>query len=561
MTKGIAALLAVTALLVLVYFVFSMSKLFDREGREVDPEDGLPWQGDPSIYAHIRAHIDAETGRLTAEGLELPDETKRSSTGDLRWVAGGLDGAFGHHTEGGESEEKATEIAELLARISRKGKLEDRIRLYRMLEDDAVIDFIDRTLEKAIDLGIAAEPHLHRFARALATESSDRGPVKFGVSLLGLVRDPANKEAISLLGKHEEFTLYSAVALTNLELDSEAALFELAQCVDGWGRIHTVERLAGTPSPEIKDWLLREGYRNTVMYGYLAYTCAKAGGLLDALEADRIDRQLFDATADILQALIEGGPAESIDDYDDAAEVVSRYLGHCQTFPKDLQHFLTLHQIREYLGLGDWSENERIENGWSAELRAELEAKLETLLSGAEWRALAMEGLSSEDEAEFFQADRAAQILEIDTSAIHWKRLKASPSDPGRWFQVMRKATPANIDQILELADKEIPYERIATGPTKELGLGPEFEWHACLDFILQDLHRFPGKGQDVVLAGLGSPSLRNRNMALNALDSWKEEDRAVGEVQSALARALKREPDDGVRKRIQMVMDGKVLE
>lgn len=33
--------------------------------------------------------------------------------------------------------------------------------------------------------------------------------------------------------------------------------------MNGWGRIHVVERLAQTENAEIKHWLLREGYRNS----------------------------------------------------------------------------------------------------------------------------------------------------------------------------------------------------------------------------------------------------------------------------------------------------------
>ena len=44
-----------------------------------------------------------------------------------------------------------------------------------------------------------------------------------------------------------------------------------------------VERLADTQAHDIKRWLVREGYRNTIMYEYLAYTCATAGALAEEL--------------------------------------------------------------------------------------------------------------------------------------------------------------------------------------------------------------------------------------------------------------------------------------
>jgi hypothetical protein len=119
---------------------------------------------------------------------------------------------------------------------------------------------------------------------------------------------------------------FCAVALSNLSNDPEPSLWRLARNVNGWGRIHVVERLAQTENPEIKNWLLREGYRNSVMYEYLAYTCAVAGGLLSALSEDTVDRELLTSTGEILAALIAGGPAENIDDYEDGALAVEMFL-------------------------------------------------------------------------------------------------------------------------------------------------------------------------------------------------------------------------------------------
>jgi hypothetical protein len=46
--------------------------------------------------------------------------------------------------------------------------------------------------------------------------------------------------------------------------------------------------------------------------------------------------------------------------------------------------------------------------------------------------------------------------------------------------------------------------------------------WAAgALDFILQDLRRFPGKGRPLIRAGLQSPVVRNRNMTVRALAAW----------------------------------------
>jgi hypothetical protein len=74
------------------------------------------------------------------------------------------------------------------------------------------------------------------------------------------------------------------------------------------------------------------------------------------------------------------------------------------------------------------------------------------------------------------------------------------------------------IDQIVRLAQAQIPVSQVASGPANAMGLGPEYRFHSCLDFVLQDLKSFPGKGWRLVEAGLKSPVVRNRNMAVNVL-------------------------------------------
>ncbi|MGH9455282.1 MAG: hypothetical protein ACRD2O_15080 [Terriglobia bacterium] len=88
--------------------------------------------------------------------------------------------------------------------------------------------------------------------------------------------------------------------------------------VHGWGRIQIVDRLVRTHDPQIQAWLLREGFRNSVMDEYLACICARADRLHEALKASGVDRPLLDGAAGIFRALIAGGPAEGIDEYEHA---------------------------------------------------------------------------------------------------------------------------------------------------------------------------------------------------------------------------------------------------
>ena len=377
--------------------------------------------------------------------------------------------------------------------------------------------------------------------------------------MLGLFRNAADVEIYQTLGRHDEFTLYCALALGNSEQEPDDALWELARNVSGWGRIHVVERLAQTTHPAIKAWLLREGFRNDVMYEYLAGTCARAGGLLAALSEDQVDQELLTATGEILQALIAGGPAEGIDDYEDACPVIESYLGHMASSAQTVGDYLHVDAIQRYLAGEDACWADRYESGWSPERRDRLRALCEVILSRAAWPERIRVALSNTDEVQFAQADQAAKALGMDTWDIHWRRLQQKPAEPGRWYHVMSGCDEDRIGKVIEFAEANIDRAAIATGAGDELGLGRGFEPHSCLDYVLQDLRRFPGRGALLIESGLKSPVVRNRNMAMNALAAWPREDWPIN-LKKALERAVRCEPKEDVKERMQKVLQGEPL-
>lgn len=171
-----------------------------------------------------------------------------------------------------------------------------------------------------------------------------------------------------------------------------------------------------------------------------------------------------------------------------------------------------------------------------------------------------MEGLRSDGEHAFCNADQAAQALGIDAWEFHWDRLRRSPLDCGCWFDVMKWCDDARIGDVLALAEEHLPIEQIATGPADELGLGPEWNLHSCLENILRDLDRFAGQGARFVEAGLQSPVVRSRNIALHVLSEWRE-GHWPETMRPLLRQMLEFEPDEDVRERIRKVIAGEEIE
>ncbi len=533
----------------------TLSFLFDRH---ITPEN-LPWHGLPAIYTHITTNLD-EHGVLNEAGQTLPDEDRRFQEGDLRWVAGGIDGAIGHHFRGSSDKKRARHIVPLIQEIARNDSQAKKVELYNVLLADDLVGYFDSLLEAMTQLHLEPEPYLRNFARWLALEGTDRGPVKFAIALLGVIGQPKDADVAALLGKHEEFTLYAATAISALLDEPLPHIWDLAKHVSGWGRIHLVERLTNTENPEIQQWLIREGYKNDIMYEYLAYICATAGDLKSALDQETIDEDLLNSAGELLDALIIGGPAEDIDDYADAPVVIRRYLAHLESMAHRLEHFLSAHLIHAYLTELKEQWGQRKKQGWTLETRNTLLQTSQRIMQRPLWQELVRQDLSSDDPTTFYTASQAAEALGIDTWDAHWEKLREQPFDPRHWHEIVRRANEERIMDIVGAAREYLPLDKIATGPEDALGLGEEYVNHHCLDVILQGLGQYPETGQFLVEIALLSPVVRNRNMAIRVLSLWGQH-RWTLEIEQLLQEAFQREPNTEVQERIRRVLDGEPLE
>ncbi|HEX8184591.1 MAG TPA: hypothetical protein VF747_07560 [Blastocatellia bacterium] len=516
-----------------------------------------PWDLRSSIYNHIITHFPPDKPALKEGGETLPDEDRiRGNTG-FGWAPGALDGTFGHHAGFSDSTKLARNILSAFRQLTEKATDERARTLYSLLIQNSAMEYIDQLVEAiAGDQKINAD-RLHAVASWIATESPDREPVKTSIAILGLLARREDRDLLLTLGRHEEFTLYAVVALQNAEQAAEESIWELGKYVKGWGRIHIVERLAGTQDARIKAWLLREGYKNDIMTEYTALICAKTGGLLEELRKPQADDLLLRGAGEILSAIIDGrgGPAAGVEAYPEGAEVAESYLRLLLTRKQGLRDFNVVATIERFLQEEE-GEAHDVTLGWP-QRRGLLLDYINAIRSRPGWEEVVQEGLASENLQQFWNAAQAAKVLGIDTWGVYFERLQRGED---QWYFVMQTDDPARIDKVIRFAEERLPLSEMASGPANELGLGPEFQAHSALDFVLQDLHRFPGKGWPLIRAGLQSPVTRNRNMAIRALSSWKREEWPE-EADFLLRRALDREPNTDTRDLIRKLIAGQAIE
>lgn len=506
---------------------------FDKAARPL-------WEGKPSIYGFIREQGEQVSG-------VLPDDEEFWAGSKYRWVAGGLDGAFGHHGGAGGQPEELQELVQLLAKLSRNPKASTRKAVYaRLMKAD--VGQMDNLLD-----GIRKHPgvkpdRLFQEAVWFAGHAAHRNVVKCGIALMGLFENEEVKELLLTLGRHEEFTLYAAVAIMNGMEEWNEALFELAKQVHGWGKIHVVERLEPS-TPEIQAWLLRHGCRNSVMNEYLACICARKGGLHEALSGGHGDKELFDGATDIMGALLQGGPAEDMDDYEHAPQAVSGYLELAREMCSTSRHLSVMLDLCGFL-----EENERwtarLSAGWTEECRAAQQEACRTLIADSKWGSAVMNDVCSGASVDRFYGVLCAEKMGMDIWELLFEQLALDPLQDFHLFQLMKTDDPERVGRLVQWASRQLPLGQIASGPAEESGFGEAYAAHRCLDTILQSLDRFPGVGRDLIVAGLHSPVIRNRNMAVLALENWPLD--AWGDrVREAVLELPSMEPDGTLKERI----------
>ncbi|GAA5113565.1 hypothetical protein GCM10023211_21890 [Orbus sasakiae] len=525
-----------------------LKDLFASKKRMQD-DNGFPIVWDKSlisIYQFLLPYKDAD--KLPDTAQNLPDESHDDSK--IKWAAGAMDGVMNHHSSSSE-QACAEQILTLLRTITAQPTQQDIAKLYTLIKEQGTLSYIDELTEKMAKAEVNFNK-LYEFVYWLLLNSPDREVIKFSIAMLGRF-NTQQTELFLLFGMHEEFTLYSAVALQNTlssPIEVENALLTLAKKVDGWGRIHLVERLAKNPSQEVKNWLLREGYKNSVMYEYLAYTCATAGDLQTALAQPSVDMALLVATGEMIEALIMGGPAEDMRDYDQGASVCLCYLAQLQKQPiNDLNILRTLLAIRDFIV----DEVDDSYPNWDQKIKITLTDTVNNLITQEHWLPLIQQSLQTNDKKQFGIAINLYDRLGFDAWPLRFEHQKYN--DSSQWYNLMQTDDAQRVQETIQLAKQKYDFFSIATGPELVTGFGTTFQEHYVLDFILQDLHRFPGVGEDLIVVGLNSPVIRSRNLALNAIESW---DRQLWspELKHALKRLAKIEPNEDTKQRVMALLN-----
>lgn len=482
-------------------------------------------EGQISLYKWILDNT--SEGSLSDEKQsELPDyESKNLSWPTLDKISvapGVLDGVIG--TEADEAAELAKRLYLIIMSFLDDNNKDIDIKLgrvYGFLIEHSTITYIDSFIDLLSEQQSNKEL-LHvclKISSVFASEGIHREAVKFGVAIMGLFNFTEDDiQLFMTLGLADEFSKFISFALVRQELNEN--IFTLAKATQGWGRINYIDRLEPL-SDEIKLWLIYEGYKCSIGANNVALKCVTKGNLLACIKQNGWSEKLFDATANLLHGLIEPGPTDGIDGYEDSKEVFELFIEESRHQDMNIDRFYLVCEIFFYIR--DYYENE----GWSKEEKDVLVQKIgDTAYErGIDWEAMVFEDLTN------YKARTIAKALGIDI----WDKLFELAQEADEfddWYALTQTDDATKYKKFCELAEQKLPLKQIASGPKDELGLGGEFNSHMHLTMIIQKLDDFGDMiGVELVKTALNSPVTNNRNMALRVIESWSEVPKEVIEI------------------------------
>ena len=485
----------------------------------------------------------------TAEPVEdsdLPDDSLHQKGQDLRFVPGARDALLRRPED--KSDNPLKDILAFLKTALDRPSAKKNKALYDSLAATTARDFAPAFCQSLAELSDQHTLETAELFRYFARNAPDREVVKIAIAVIGFLGTTADEDLLSTLGRHNEFTNLACNALLIKAADPEHSVWALSKQVNGWGRVHTVEKLASTKNEAIKHWLVRDGYKNTIMYGYLAGIAVRTGDLIGQLQTDTPDDALLDGTADILSALVFGGPCPDISEYPEAVIIYELFLKHNKAQDVNLKRLSAIAQVTKFL-IGPSSKRRPPPKYWSRDQIANGITDGLKILEKPSHVERIKTALKTGTEFEANRANLVAKALDLDLWDITFQR--ALKSEDINLFVLLDICERHRMLQIIAWVEDIAPLSEIATGPTNALFPKHNKRNHEIIDLVVQNLRRFPGLGWKILNVALRSPVVRTRNMAISALNKWPRADWPE-KLETTLQQAINEEPNPEVKTRLE---------
>ena len=484
-------------------------------------------------------------GRLP-QGFSLPKEDDGSQ---IKWADGAKDGVGMYHFGIPTMKDEDRDLMIQAVMASGEGKKEEAEAAFSDLGKKSQALYVIDPLQEFI-MANTEKIHpekLFEVATHMLYNSMDRECVKFGLSMLELLstdKDEDIKYAVRTIGLSDEFTLFALYVMMRWT-DKDQEIFDLAQHVSGWGRIHAIERLDPV-NEKIRKWLLKEGIQNDVIPAYSALTCYEKAGVAELLFGE-LSEEDYPSVRDIMYGLMDEGPVQGISAVERGEEVVLCFLSHAEHYASEYTDYQTVRAIRIHF------ENVDRKNKDLAEKADAIVDICKRILDTDKCRSAVKEATKKGEGI-----DLARELQVLDPRDILDLMKEDFSKNAGLVFATVEDEECRK--ETLELFTENLPLDAMKTHPTLSAGLGVEFSDQRKLEFLVQALRDYPGEGEEFIETGLCCSPVRTRHMSLMAIEKWVEKlQKPISEISPKLYSVLSEispiEPDEKLKNRMVLLL------
>ncbi len=450
--------------------------------------------------------------KIIRENGELPEnfvaEEKDYTENELSFAPGAMEGIIGHHTSA------ATDKVEFIEELKKYLEMPEADAIEAFEKDKAshisMASIRNRLLNEIIENKKDFEPRkVASLAYYFTKCGSKAETVKLGLSLLALFDFSDNEEicyVLKNLGYCEEFTKYVIMNTEQWEEKKRQDFyFELAKKLNGWGKIEVVEMLK-IDTEEKKEWLLCHGCRNSILYSYLAYFCAKECDLYNRLKKGNLTDEEMQGACDIMEGLTGIGPYGGISGQDEPIELTLFYLEELE------KHTMGIEYVEHLCRLDNYFKDEKLED---AEIVCE---KIQKILHSLDIGKLVTENLLEKP----YECLKVVKWGDLDVSEqlIHCMKL-----DFCKYYSYCYHLFEKNkfVDEFFAICDEKIDAGFYPKGMGDSLGFGKLGDGILSISSIVKYIGNYPLQGKKLIEISIQSPFTRWRSIAADAMLEWTE--------------------------------------
>jgi len=495
-----------------------------------------------SLYDYISSNI--VDGRLPDDfSLSDLDKDKDFSV----YADGARDGIYIYHMKHETIDNDDYELIKKAVEAMSNHEYEKADELFILLvENNMAITLISPLqhyiIDKKDDLKAG---NIYEYAVGTIQTSDNIEHIKCGLIILELMNTNNNelKDVIRTLALSDEFTLYCVYIMKTWK-GGNTDIFNIAKNVRGWGKIHAVKELRALDPlyDEIRQWILKEGIDNDVLPSYSSLDCWKNGSVGNTLYTNPTYEQ-FRYIGKIIDALLDEDAVQGLSALDKRKDIIMVFLNEAKKMPLVIEDYMVIYNIYKYFEEISDSENilsECVKNLNSSQARTKI---LNAVKKG--------------------KAIDLAIMVGIDYKPYIFSLMKYTLKDNYYLCHYLIDDNDYR-KELLKVYKRDLPLKQMISVPTHDLGFAKQYHNETILEFLLQELRRYPLEGIEFVETGLQCKPIRTRNSSLAVLMNWvskleKPLSQLLPDIYSLLLILSSIEVDDSVRKNMEKLLSDKI--